>query len=1338
MKKLKIALTLLLALTCSLFLFACGEDSSDLFIQDDEISGQKTTFQEGEDFSTGDIKLVVYYNGVDEGVELTPEQYDVDSSAYNKSLAGTYRIYLIPKNQSPTLTQNGNDNRYKASYDVTVEHSWQDEGNGKYTCPCGAVRQSYSDLTSQVTTVAWGNPATYNPGANPYPNAKAPITGENHVAIDNIVEGQSLTVTLRIDAVDTGNTWNTPLMGVRNGGNGILPREDNYVIGTAAGYVTPDGGTKDSAVGNFGLATGEADNWVVYSDGSTWNASDLAPSGDKFATDVIEYNYQLGGVMKISHTMTPANGGASKTLTYTFTVPAGAYELVAYGEKVTYTITAAEFVASRELKEFKNTSNPTNLKQAEGKMFDTAGIGTEATFNAGDPVKNSYNYYAYIDVENEDGEGFVKTRVNLASEPLQAGMYDFHTEFGGHQAYFTNDGKETPADKTAAEKASNSLITVIPTYVSGATNAAIEKDGTQFEAPEVTYDYALSASKDGIQIVASGYAAKLTEAQKTALGTANDNFVAFKLLGYKADTFDGATISVDGSCTVVDGEGGLKNVEIIVAIANTNGFDITLTKEGATVTTMNVNLSDVQLRNISVEVVGSTYTLDKGGIFTVKYSGLTGTAGNYALSTLSKVESLDAIKAAIKSPDKNAPTRDTAFFISNKIYVVGVEISGTTATVEYWIGAADIANIDESNTTTAIGIRENKDADTNLVNATLYHDFKFSADAVPAGEDTYVVVKGNKLYAVRAFENVSDVRNGLASVVSVNIQNETATSYNLGVTIADGAAVFADSNTVTVNNDSRAKLVVRGTVNYNGDYDKGALLIAQAALPALGIRETNNKDVFYFTVNEDTAFGQDSYIIYKADADAVTSTTVQATGERTELQPFDCLTDGIKAFYDEGTDFYYGAIITPATGAHTFGAYTDNIAECSVCHAKSYLIEDAEAGYKYDVIALPANKPVANGDPSDEWWEANDYTAAADLSGDFVYTIQYDLVRDSFVDAVVQMVNHGEGGDTYGTFNFNGDQSTWAGDPITKDMTYTVKLNGETVDALPPYADGAFIGTHKMTFIRVGGKITAYAEFIGKVGTETTSGTDDNGKTVLTEQKLPWTSERGVHYEIVYTGFAETTDDMTIRLSGNPYWCDNLAVGLGSITTTQNVNGKMAIGEVGNTHPYTAETPLWKMSFEQGTKVTITGEHTSTGGANWNSVLAYLYTPGETADEAKLNFRADNWINSDGIVGTDGQEGNDAYQFKIVKDLVGFGENAPEGDLWDNFKRIATNCTATITWDWTNAAQIVVSYAFTDGTYTFRQNYTVTALTGHLKESYTIGLGVDGAYFNATELSITK
>lgn len=216
MKKLKIALSLIFALTFSLFLVACGGGGEvmDIVINTENA---KTEFKEGEAFNATGLVVNVYYRGKDDPVTLEEGKYNIDSSKFDSSKPGTYEIVVDPE-QTPAE----NAQRVTKSYTVTVVHNWTFDENGNATCPCGAKQTTLNDLTDTVTTVAWGSQATLTEQSANSP-AVAPIAGENHVNYGVLVPGQTTQLTLKILEVDTGSTWNTPLMGVRNGVDGLIP-----------------------------------------------------------------------------------------------------------------------------------------------------------------------------------------------------------------------------------------------------------------------------------------------------------------------------------------------------------------------------------------------------------------------------------------------------------------------------------------------------------------------------------------------------------------------------------------------------------------------------------------------------------------------------------------------------------------------------------------------------------------------------------------------------------------------------------------------------------------------------------------------------------------------------------------------------------------------------------------------------------------------------------------------------------------------------------------------------------------------------------------------------------
>ena len=180
------------------------------------------------------------------------------------------------------------------------------------------------------------------------------------------------------------------------------------------------------------------------------------------------------------------------------------------------------------------------------------------------------------------------------------------------------------------------------------------------------------------------------------------------------------------------------------------------------------------------------------------------------------------------------------------------------------------------------------------------------------------------------------------------------------------------------------------------------------------------------------------------------------------------------------------------------------------------------------------------------------------------------------------------------------------------------------------------------------------------------------------------------------------------------------------------------LGEADNSTAYTGTAPLWTGSIEKGQKVTITGTATSNGSNVWNSPLAYLWT----GDTASLNFRADNWIN---VPAGGDQDKAPVFDFVFTKVWKGFDPDSANGDDWvatlvNQYK--AGEFATTITWDWTDASKIAVSYAFTwgegDEAVTFNQTYEVKAAESKtLLDTYSIGVGVDGASIVMNQITVT-
>lgn len=1266
MKKLRIALAVVFSLCFSLFLVACGGGKE---VTEIELSGGTRTFTEGEAFSTGDLQVTVYYRGSDKAVVLESGKYEVDDSAYNPDKAGTYTIVITPEQTPAEGAQ-----PVTATYDVTVEHSWtaSTEEAGTEVCGCGAKRTNLTGLNDKMVMIEWNNPATIEISENS--PAEAPSNGENHVTYGVLVAGQTMTLTLQIDAADASQNWFAPLMGFRNGADGVLPREDLWVIVDAgkSGYTTP-GMTAGTAA--TGSATTESPLWQVYYRGEQINASDMQPSGDQKATVVVQYDYTSDSIMYIRHTLTPAGGGATKELVYSVLVPNASYEICAYGELCSYTVTAVETVMNTYMTGFEGKITANQI-QAEGKMFDTSGIESTATMSDGNKVEDLFNAYAMLD-------GSV---VNLAVTPLAAGMTDFYIEFAGEQYYLTSDGTADGQDS----------VTVLPTEFTQVTASAVVK-GEVFDAPQVAADYAVDAAGDAVEIVVTGTANMLTAAQKEALGTDKSAFVAFKLSALSKGV---TAVSVDngGHAVLVDGI-----IEVVLPV----GADYTVTiTAGETTQAAKVNMSKVTAPTAGAYVSASDFTLDAGGTYTVVYTGITGDVDTLSLVTGGKRDTIADIKAEIDAEEQYTALR-------NQMYINSVEETEEGLVVVYEVAAPQIVNLSATNVSRAVEIR-NADNES-LASLTLYYNMSFS-DA-PSGayakisDDTVVFISGDLMYVIKGVtaESVAGKLDytDLFIDATLNIQNSAAASYDVSVSstadgvTADNANILTDSTGAAA---SAGKLVALGNVGDDTDYDYGALIVYQFSVKALGLRAEDNAEVFYFTANEDPE-GQESYTVYKVDGNEITSEVVTPAGERTETQAWSCVNDGIEAFKYGDTEFYFGGIVTPATGEHVWEASeTENLEVCANCGATKQKTP-TESGAYYELVLLsPTN--VANLD-TDATWNANTPSGVIDVSDNFAIRYEWDNTRDTdWWDAWV-MVAIGE--DLYEAPVLEPDANNIV---ITRgtlggNTTTTATLNGEAVTSVPAGGTAdAFGGHYVATIYRL-------------------------SDTLVLEVKL--TRPNGDVLIVTRTTKGFPTADASVYLFGNLYWVDNITMATGTMSLKTDLG--LDLGEKDNSTGYTATTPLWKDgTISKGQTVVLTGTATSGAAGVWSAPLPYIWT----GDAPSLNFRPDNWIN----YSTNNDQATFAdFNFAIAKVWKGFTPEAVNGADWvaslvNQYKSGEFECT--FIYDWSDADMISIQISFVWENATFNQEYQITALdeATPLLDTYSIGLGVDGSYFHVDYMEI--
>ena len=1119
MKKLKIALSLLFAMAFSLFLVACGGKEDIVSVEIGE--GTKKEFVEGEAFSTEGLTVIVKYRGSSEEVVLEEGQYDVDSSQYNADKAGTYTIVVTPKQDveegAEPVTQ---------SYDVTVNHNWtaSTEEVGTEVCDCGAKRTNLTGLNDKIVVGAWENPAAIEISENS--PAEAPSNGESQVTYGVLVAGQSMTLTLQIDAADASSTWFTPLMGFRNGADGVLPREDLWIIVVTAGYTTPG---MSAGAAPQGTATVDSPEWQVYYRGTSFGSEHMQPSGDKKATVVVQYDYSSDSIMTIRHTLTPADGSAAKELVYSVKVPNASYEICAYGEKCSYTVTSVETVMNTYMTDFVGTINE-NKVQPAGKMFDTSGVTTTATMSDGNEVKDLYSAYAMLD-------GSV---VNLQTTPLQAGMTDFYVEFAGQQYYLTSDGTADGTDS----------VTVLPSQFTQVAASAVVKDAV-FDATDVTFDYAVNAAEDAVEIVAVVTGTEeepvypkstvLTAAQQTALGTTAKSFVSFRVYAL-AEGVTEVTVDNGGYAVLTDGV-----VEVVLPIVEGTNYTLTFKAGEETVQTAAVNLEDLVEPEVGVYISASDFTLDAGGSYTVVYTNVPADADDYQILTISDRATVAEIQDEIEAEGEYTAVR-------NQIWISKVEWTAAGLEVTYRFAPASLANLTADNVTRLVSLRD-AEGETQA-EYYIYFNMKFSDE--PTGEvakvadGVYVYVNRDKMYVMKAFS--AEEVNGkleygqLTFDVSLNIQNSVGESYALDASASASGVSLDAKNTLTNASTTSGKLVALGRVGDSSDYDYGALLMVEFSVTTLGLRAEDAEQVFYFTANEDTENGQDSYVVYtvgnevegKFEANVITSEEVTPTGERATLQEQSCMKNGYAAYTYGETGFKYGALVEYATGEHTFPAYDENNeAVCSSCGAVKTKYDLGNGSYTEIVLLSVGDAdPIRDVEADGGWWV--DFTEATILSDNF--SVRYTWKSgetDKYVGngaIVIRNANPAEG---------------------VADGVYKRFLEGATTEsfgALEGLTDDTLVAeTTKVTYeILRNGEAATFADAEGADWTDAGFSVIVTriGTTLTIEESA--TAANGDVWTSLTTITNFTTGDLATCLGGHIFMITDMTVTVGEATTIVN------------------------------------------------------------------------------------------------------------------------------------------------------------------------------------------
>ena len=555
------------------------------------------------------------------------------------------------------------------------------------------------------------------------------------------------------------------------------------------------------------------------------------------------------------------------------------------------------------------------------------------------------------------------------------------------------------------------------------------------------------------------------------------------------------------------------------------------------------------------------------------------------------------------------------------------------------------------------------------------------------GDDTYTLTFGD-------WRQTQNVQGDFTVVYDINVKAPSASTvwFNWVLKIGNDWALRADHFSGNINGGFAQITEVQYSAEMSSNY-VNAYLDADVILT---IKRTGSSVVV--TIDA-TSLSTGDEFTYTATYEnfGTQDTTVSLGGEN-------CLINVYKVTAESGE----GPMEPPHE--HSFGEYEGDVATCSCGATKvKYVVGSTTAEVIFE--SKDNAEVVTNTDTSGGWWDS-DPTGQKQISGDFAIQYSWTNTRDVnwYQDVVLELTD----GTNYLTKNFfiealvNTDNvpQLWTASDTAKRSTTTTH-NGETATLPAQNTGSSFEGDYTASIVRI-------------------------DSTLIIMQTLVLTNGDVWQVEDVFTGFS--TVDLTVQLTGNPYWVDDILVTVGEMNKTGTMAVDFEVGTAGNGTGYTGTTPLWTSTIQQGQKITVSGTATSSGANVYNSPFAYLWT-GSTAS---LNFRADNYLN-----GVDNQTNTEAnvagFNFHIAKTWQGFDPaSANNGDAWvaSLISHYQQEFTCTITWDYSEANKIVVQYSFKWENATFNQQYTVTPQTGDLLESYSIGLGVDCAYYHVTGMTV--
>lgn len=1308
MKKLRIALVALFALTMSLFLFACNKGNNNSGNPNtpggekvlDSIRASSNTIQVTDVDTLDKVKeefgkltftgVYTDENGDNSKEEaLTPKDGEVNYDGVTVGTIGSYTVVYTPSEK--------NEYKTKIEITVTIDHNYQAvEGQeGVFSCTKDGATKTEKTVDEYVKFQAWcaaGTPFFKDENKNTVVTA---FGGDALTAtVGRIDKGMKITLTGKAKTINEAaggneNAWNYPILGVANReeDGGFVCRNDYWGIWDVAGL--PAWARGNAAIAS-GTATADSEEMTPYYFGTTSVSADYAD----WTNVELSWEYSMDCVL----TVTWLHTDTGKTFGFTMKMPERQYyETVLHGEFVEMQFTKFSVVQSLKLQSIEDPKIEKDVSFLENTYLDNSIFTVEASFAGGLKQKADPAILTVYGNKTANAEENAEGWIDLTNTKLSKEFVSFKIS--------ATIGSDTFTKLLAADQAAK--LKIVPNAVDHAVSNDVKKDGTTFGATDLTGIEFLQTEDAKVGLNITGLAMSLNAAQKAALGTQKSHYIAFTVYANGATKFNTQGLTAEGTEAYLASEDGSK-LDVVLAVDDSvvaNGVTLKVQDTEIKVTFKN----EIDEAGLFGTTVFSSYEateikLDEAKDITITYDlGKDYTAAEVASTFNITVNGVT--KAMRANKDELSFTNVNVTGI-DRFKLGAVTYANKKLTVTYNVPAFNPANP----VNYVINLVE-KNTGATVASDKIDYTFGFATEQALAN-GYYTVVKEGTLYLVKAYSEANLTATTVAGstlLFSANKGGKTAEDFrtykvlqahDLSFAIAaDGSASLTASGLML--GLATVKTTYFGTLGNAEDTDYGAIVVVAVDLTKLGIAageefayavDAGESNYYYKTVSATGEVGANvTYTLPSTDPIEITKADPNNCAMAIALgYAFDgagATTDLEKAVFFAGISFRYNEHKWVKPGTETAAEGLED-AVCSQCGALRFTAEDATGSFTF--VALDPQDDVVNNDTNkDDWWAGP--TADIPVGGNFVIRYTYDNTDSGYGgDAAVEMYAvDGETKNYFASRLFGGDFNPGSGTDSTsalhakdKELTVVYKQNGKTVESLN-VTDWA--GKFDLLIYRYG--TTLVLDTKDTVGENT--------------------------YEQIITITKFTTEDLYIHLNGNTAWVENIKVNVGEVVAATVKDNKTVVyqpslgdaqPEEGKDYPFSTWYDLPNLT--EGKTITATGHQKGNVSSNWFTLL-WEMKDGYTG-------RLDNfgWTFGDTPLFTETAKTN-AVKPEITDD----DDQATK--FWAKYKEIAQDCDWSIAF--TLEGQVVnVVIVLTKGDDTYTQNYTLTAT----REIPAEGLGI--------------